>query len=56
MDGGKSMWTSEYGMAAQKCRGNFTTVYTEHLVDIKFDDLGANMGWLTFSLANQHSS
>ena len=29
------------------------TVYTEHLADIKFGDLGANTGWRTFSLANQ---
>ena len=31
------------------------TVYVEHLADIKFGDLGANTGWLTFSLANQLS-
>ena len=27
----------------------------EHLADIKFGDLGANTGWLIFSLANQLS-
>ena len=27
----------------------------EHLAGIKFGDLGANTGWLTFSLANQLS-
>ena len=32
------------------------TVYVEDLADIKFGDLGANMGWLTLSLANQLSS
>ena len=32
------------------------TKYAEHLVDIKFGDLGANTGWLTFSLVNQLSS
>ena len=26
-----------------------------HLADIKFGNLGANTGWLTFSLANQLS-
>ena len=37
---------------------NYAVTYTvcmEHLVDIKFGDLGANTGWLTFSLANQLS-
>ena len=32
------------------------TVYAEYLADIKFGDFGANMSWLTFSLANQLSS
>ena len=32
-----------------------TTVCVVHLADIKFGDLGANTGWLTFSLANQLS-
>ena len=32
------------------------TVYVEHLANIKFGDLGANTGWLTFSLVNQLSS
>ena len=31
------------------------TVCVEDLADIKFGDLGANTGWLTFSLANQLS-
>ena len=29
--------------------------YAEHLAYIKFGYLGANMGWLTFSLPNQLS-
>ena len=29
------------------------TVCVEHLADIKFGNLRANTGWLTFSLANQ---
>ena len=32
------------------------TVRVEHLADIKFGDLGANTGWLTFSLANPMAS
>ena len=32
------------------------TVCVVHLADIKFGDLGANRGWLTFSLANKLSS
>ena len=35
--------------------GIYKTIYAEHLADIKFGDLGANTGWLTFSLANQLS-
>ena len=31
------------------------TICMEHLVDIKFGDLGENTGWLTFSLVNQLS-
>ena len=32
------------------------TIYEEHLEEIKFGNLGANTGWLTFSLVNQLSS
>ena len=33
-----------------------TTVHVEHSADIKFGDLGANTGWLTFNLVNQLST
>ena len=35
-----------------KCQ---STVCVVHLVGIKFGDLGANTGWLTYGLANQLS-
>ena len=31
------------------------SILVEHFADIKCDGLGANTGWLTFSLANQLS-
>ena len=58
MFGSKNLLTNanEHSNVAASVHVLVCTVYVEHLVDIKFGDLGANTGWLTFSLVNQLSS